>query len=141
MQMVAMNYQTSDLGMLLYSGRFKDNGKCGYVFKPASWLKTHRPFTLRFTIICATHLPKLRRDPNGEVVDPYIKLMYREYRLKCNSDAAADQDSAIGSVNEGEAQDFKTEPVIGNGMAPFWNRTFEWECIDLRSAMLKYLFL
>ena len=31
---VALNYQTSDLPMHLYRGRFRDNGGCGYLLRP-----------------------------------------------------------------------------------------------------------
>ena len=34
MQMVALNYQTGDRAMWLNSGRFTQNGRCGYVLKP-----------------------------------------------------------------------------------------------------------
>jgi hypothetical protein len=33
-QIVALNYQTSDLPMQLNRGRFRDNGKCGYLLRP-----------------------------------------------------------------------------------------------------------
>jgi hypothetical protein len=33
-QLVALNYQTSDLPMQLNRGRFRDNGNCGYLLRP-----------------------------------------------------------------------------------------------------------
>jgi hypothetical protein len=33
-QVVALNYQTSDLPMQLNRGRFRDNGNCGYLLRP-----------------------------------------------------------------------------------------------------------
>ena len=36
--MVALNYQTPDLGMQINQGLFRLNGGCGYVLKPA-WLR------------------------------------------------------------------------------------------------------
>eukprot|EP00980_Cylindrotheca_fusiformis_P023799 scaffold11028_cov73-Cylindrotheca_fusiformis.AAC.1 len=35
-QMVALNFQTSDTHLILNDGRFRANGGCGYVPKPAS---------------------------------------------------------------------------------------------------------
>ena len=32
---VALNYQTPDDHMMIYKGRFRDNGGCGYILKPA----------------------------------------------------------------------------------------------------------
>ena len=34
LNVVALNYQTPDEPMMVYKGRFKDNGGCGYVLKP-----------------------------------------------------------------------------------------------------------
>jgi hypothetical protein len=33
-QLVALNYQTSDLGLWLNYAKFNDNGTCGYVKRP-----------------------------------------------------------------------------------------------------------
>ena len=34
LQVVALNYQTSDLEMQINRGRFRDNGGCGYLLRP-----------------------------------------------------------------------------------------------------------
>ena len=35
-QIVALNYQTCDIGMILNKGMFIENGCCGYVLKPST---------------------------------------------------------------------------------------------------------
>ncbi|KFM77274.1 1-phosphatidylinositol-4,5-bisphosphate phosphodiesterase classes I and II, partial [Stegodyphus mimosarum] len=42
--MVALNYQTLDLGMQLNLGIFEYNGRCGYLLKPDFMRRTDRKF-------------------------------------------------------------------------------------------------
>ena len=62
-QMVALNYQTSDIGLLLNQGLFRDyNGSCGYVLKPPMVAK--KPSKLWLCICCGHRLPR----PDGSPI-------------------------------------------------------------------------
>jgi hypothetical protein len=54
-QMVALNYQTSDVPMHCNRGRFRENGNCGYVLKPQSMLvptiPTGKGLRMIFTVV------------------------------------------------------------------------------------------
>lgn len=84
-QLVTLNYQTNTLPMQINTGKFLQNGNCGYVLKPESLRKTltsgSKPFdvftenpiddtvaiTLRLSIISAQHLGKRDMAPVVEV--------------------------------------------------------------------------
>lgn len=66
-QLVALNFQTDDSPMTLNDGRFRENGGCGYVYKPHSVLPTEEnsmSLNLRIKVLCGSCLPK----PYGESV-------------------------------------------------------------------------
>ena len=44
-QMVALNYQSLDLGMQLYLGSFEYNGRCGYLLKPSCMVQKTANFS------------------------------------------------------------------------------------------------
>jgi len=86
-QIVALNYQTGSESMWLNDGRFMDNGRCGYVLKPAYMRAekiTFDPFakmkpvkTLEITVISASQLPKVQgkeEQTKGTVIDPYVSV-------------------------------------------------------------------
>lgn len=92
-QLVAMNWQTSDLGFELNQAMFSRNGRCGYVLKPAA-LRTKDQskslkgksirFSLDLRIFSAQQLPKKAKSSsakdkdkggsqdNREPIDPFV---------------------------------------------------------------------
>ncbi|CAK9028381.1 1-phosphatidylinositol 4 [Durusdinium trenchii] len=73
-QMVAMNYQTNDTGLLLNQGLFRHyNGSCGYVLKPSIELVPNRaPKRLWLCICCGHRLPKPDGSRSSEVSSPHV---------------------------------------------------------------------
>lgn len=92
-QLVALNWQTTDLGFELNQAMFSRNGRCGYVLKPAALRtkehgKTRADKAVRFrldlNIVSAQQLPKKSKagtgkdkDKNGnndtrEPIDPFV---------------------------------------------------------------------
>ncbi|PWY99583.1 hypothetical protein BCV70DRAFT_200517 [Testicularia cyperi] len=89
-QLVALNWQTADLGFELNQAMFSRNGRCGYVLKPpALRVKEHTKnlpgkalrFCLDLRIISAQQLPKKKRDglkdkdkdlESREPIDPFV---------------------------------------------------------------------
>lgn len=74
-QMVALNYQTSDTGLLLNQGLFRHyNGSCGYVLKP-SFIPSIRSATKLWLRICCGHrLPRPDEPGTAEVSSPMVSV-------------------------------------------------------------------
>lgn len=88
MQLVAINWQTFDLGYMINHAMFQRNGRSGYVLKPPAIrlsqkkeLLAKRTFhSFEVTIISAQQLPKPRDASSGlqvldkGIVDPYVEV-------------------------------------------------------------------
>ena len=80
-QLVALNFQSQDLGMMLNHGVFEYNGRCGYILKPDFMRREDRrldPFiestidgivanTVKVKIISGQFLSSAKKDPYVEV--------------------------------------------------------------------------
>ena len=74
-QMVAMNYQTSDTGLLLNQGLFRGyNGNCGYVLKPSFSEFSPHSRRLWLQICCGHRLPRPDGSRNAEVSSPMVAV-------------------------------------------------------------------
>lgn len=78
-QLVALNYQTLDMPMLVNHGMFMQNGSCGYVLKPEYMLDSSKlptpPITLRVHVISGHQLPRPVGLSMAEVsTSPYISI-------------------------------------------------------------------
>ncbi|CAD6946737.1 unnamed protein product [Tilletia laevis] len=86
-QLVALNWQTPDLGMQINHAMFVRNGKCGYVLKPDALRledqcrdSTDRlRFAIEIKIISAQQLPRFNelsqdKDKESDGIDPYVAL-------------------------------------------------------------------
>jgi len=118
-QVVALNYQTMDLPMILNQAKFLDNGKCGYLLKPNSLRNTssgHTPNSvmLEFEIISAYRLPKHGKET---IIDPYFKI-----ELFSNTSQYKHQ----------------TKPINNNGLNPQWRERVKWEIEEVESALLLF---
>ncbi|EJD01915.1 PLC-like phosphodiesterase [Fomitiporia mediterranea MF3/22] len=85
-QLVAINWQTFDLGYMINHSMFQRNGRAGYVLKPPALrvpskelLAKHTNHALDLKIISAQQLPR-RKDSegreiiDGNVIDPYVEV-------------------------------------------------------------------
>lgn len=128
-QLVSMNFQTSDAGLLLNDGRFRENGGCGYVPKPASVLslqepkrEARQPMRLSIRILSGSCLPKPKEKRGDKCIDPYIKV-------------------SVFDVKNGfkeETSTFQTGVVYNNGFFPIWNEeAFAFSLESWASAMLQ----
>ncbi|KAG9408830.1 1-phosphatidylinositol 4,5-bisphosphate phosphodiesterase delta-4 [Aphanomyces cochlioides] len=104
-QLVALNYQTSDLPMRLNHGMFSQNGNCGYVLKPPSMLSeigTYRRAIQSVTVqvFSGQQLPKPQGEKKGEIIDPYVLL---------------------DLVSDGNSIQKKSQTIQDNGLNPNWN--------------------
>lgn len=116
-QIVAMNQQVCDAFVLVNDGRFRANGSCGYVLKPASMLSRidnkhvlKTPAAWQFKIMSGYNLPKTRKKAFAGCVNPRV-------RITLYDGGATDQVVYI------------SETVKKNGLNPIWDEekgtTFE----------------
>ena len=88
-------------------GRFRENGKTGYVLKPSYMtnpLKVAKPAThkkLVVTVLSGQHLPKPSGSEHGLIVNPFVSI------------------SVHGEKKEGRP--VRTKTVQDNGFNPIWN--------------------
>ena len=128
-QIVALNYQQGDLGMLLNKGLFNQNGGTGYVLKPQIMREESTSFdpkgsemesvlfVLEVELISANQLPKLNEEDSG-VVNPFVKIGLH-----------------------GIQQDTKKEQskvIENNGFNPVWNQKFEFGIRMAEIALLSF---
>jgi hypothetical protein len=118
-QMTALNFQTNDVSMLLYLGKFQENGgiNCGYVLKP-EFLRRDKPKYLKnFTkiskilyleVISGQQLRPENEESVRDVVDPYIEVSLR----------------GIAMDEKENPKTFKSIAVQNNGFNP----KFELKC-------------
>eukprot|EP00013_Stygamoeba_regulata_P023382 CAMPEP_0177659408 /NCGR_PEP_ID=MMETSP0447-20121125/17426_1 /TAXON_ID=0 /ORGANISM="Stygamoeba regulata, Strain BSH-02190019" /LENGTH=1211 /DNA_ID=CAMNT_0019164275 /DNA_START=102 /DNA_END=3733 /DNA_ORIENTATION=+ len=137
-QLVALNLQTSDAPVWFNEGRFRDNGNCGYLLKPAALRQAAtQPFdytqctadqdpplpvdcpmrVLRVRVISGRQLPKPSTDK--EIVDPFVRLEVRG--------VPADDQRA------------KTKKISQNGFSPHWDETFAFELVLPDAAQLLFV--
>ncbi|KAH8418954.1 hypothetical protein KR222_009605 [Zaprionus bogoriensis] len=123
-QMIALNYQTGDKAMQLNQAKFRNNGQCGYVLKPAFMqLDTFNPnyplseglneIKINMRIIAARHLFRGGKSNNPQIVVEIVGASFDsgiKYRTK---------------VNE-------------NGFNPIWNEPFEFTVHNPQFALLRF---
>ncbi len=106
-QLVALNFQTHDLPMLLNDGRFRQAGGGGYVRKPVGGCD--QPRTIQIQVISGHCLPKPGGVKVGEAIDPYVRVELHDV-----------QTTADGR-EEYIYDELQTSVVKNNGFCPSWN--------------------
>ncbi|CAI8032851.1 1-phosphatidylinositol 4,5-bisphosphate phosphodiesterase gamma-1, partial [Geodia barretti] len=126
-QMVSLNYQTGDKPMHLNDGKFKQNGRCGYVLMPDCMfnpgfnpmdVSTHtnsRPITLSIQVVAARHLVR----PSRGICSPLVEVEV------CGIDA--------------DWAKFKTVSAKDNGFNPVWNEGCEFEIFNPELALIRFV--
>lgn len=79
-QVVALNFQTLDMPMLINMARFEENGRSGYLLKPAHIrggtvgknAKKTPPMRIDLEIISGQQLPKVKG--KGGIIDPFVEV-------------------------------------------------------------------
>lgn len=135
-QLVALNYQYLGLSMDLNRGRFLQNGRCGYVLKPAvlreevAYYSPHmkgeipgnRSFNIQLKIISGHQLPKPKGSTaKGDDLDPFV--MIEVYGIPADSKA------------------FRTRTVPHNGYNPVFDETFEFHVNLPELALIRFVVL
>lgn len=124
MQLVALNWQTCDLGYVINYAMFQRNGRSGYVLKPHALRSHDKSLLLKrtrhyldITVISAQQLP-LPKDANGrEIIDKSALDPYVEVSLHL-------PDWGLYSSPPTSASPFqvsyRTSGVKNNGFNPVW---------------------
>ena len=104
-QMVALNYQTPGLPMQLNDSKFRENGGCGYVLKPAYMLSDAvtpmPPCTITIHVLSAQQLPKLSAKVIHEAVNPYVSV-------------------SLHGMGD-DSREMRTKTIKNNGFNPVWD--------------------
>jgi hypothetical protein len=104
-QLVSTNFHSADESLLISEGRFRQNGSCGYVLKPAYLIdntaETEFEQKWTFTVLGGCNLPKSIRKCAGPI-SPLVKVSLYS-----------------GSASEMRVS-YRTRPYIHNGLNPVW---------------------
>eukprot|EP00980_Cylindrotheca_fusiformis_P019681 scaffold6870_cov121-Cylindrotheca_fusiformis.AAC.8 len=123
-QLVALNMTAFDEHVMKSDGRFRYNGSCGYVLKPASLRHVHSISETRekwsIAVLCGSYLPSPISKRTGSFVNPYVKV------------------SMYGSDQKN--LHYRTKAVKKNGLNPVWNdeQGFEFVCKVPSMSMLVF---
>lgn len=117
-QLVAINWQTSDLGHLINCAMFTRNGRCGYVLKPEALrtkakdaLRSHRSYRLDLTVFSGQSLWL----PSDLAIDDsrlYVEVSLHPITINL-------QDPRQGLVHK--CLRMKSGTIAGNSFSPLWN--------------------
>ncbi|XP_067055342.1 inactive phospholipase C-like protein 1 [Acropora muricata] len=133
-QMVALNYQTPGVMMNLNTGKFLENGGCGYVLKPAVMreeiayfnpntkdvIPGISPQILQIKVISGQQFPKPKGSTaKGEVIDPFITI-------------------EIFGIPADIAQE-RTRTVPHNGFNPVFDESFEFHINFPDLALVRFV--
>ncbi|KAI9784559.1 MAG: Phospholipase C [Geoglossum umbratile] len=132
-QMVALNWQTYDLGTQMNDAMFGSGiDRTGYVLKPIQLRQSNHPSNIladstvvrtkkgkklvkfRIDMISAQQLPRPKNLGSDQGIDPYIEI-----EVLCADDKAKGAASGIGSPHRR-----RTRIIRDNGFDPIFNETF-----------------
>ncbi|KAI7791219.1 putative 1-phosphatidylinositol 4 [Triplophysa rosa] len=131
-QIVALNFQTAGVEMDLNDGLFSQNGRCGYVLKPAFMRNTekrfdletpqnrdgYQPLSLYIQVISGQQLPKVNIK-EGSIVDPLVRV-------------------EIHGVSLDQAKQ-ETRYIDNNGFNPVWYDTLQFNIHVPELALVRFV--
>ncbi|TFK31912.1 1-phosphatidylinositol-4,5-bisphosphate phosphodiesterase 1 [Crucibulum laeve] len=142
-QVVAINWQTFDLGYMINQAMFQRNGRSGFVLKPEALrsggedlMKKRTKHFFDVTIISAQQLPRLR-DSRGEeiieksIVDPFVEVSLHipdwthspflpESATAAGAKYYPSTDATTTSATSARTVSFSTKVIKNNGFNPVW---------------------
>ncbi|XP_067825229.1 1-phosphatidylinositol 4,5-bisphosphate phosphodiesterase delta-3-like [Heptranchias perlo] len=132
-QLVALNFQKPGTEMDLNKGKFRQNGRSGYILKP-SFMRDRsiefdplRPVAgtglnrkqLTIDVISAQQLPKVNKDKKNSIVDPLVRV-------------------EVHGVPDDNAMK-KTGHVENNGFNPVWNEVLRFTISVPDLALIRFV--
>ncbi|GCC21578.1 hypothetical protein chiPu_0020052 [Chiloscyllium punctatum] len=130
---VALNFQKPGMEMDLNKGKFRQNGRSGYILKPSFMRDTSIRFDpswplsragldrkqLIINIITAQQLPKVNKDKKNSIVDPLVRV------------------EVYGVPEDNSTQ--KTRHIENNGFNPVWNEVLQFTIIVPELALIRFV--
>uniref|UniRef100_A0A452TI87 Phosphoinositide phospholipase C n=1 Tax=Ursus maritimus TaxID=29073 RepID=A0A452TI87_URSMA len=146
-QIVALNFQTPGPEMDVYQGRFRDNGACGYVLKPAFLRDPNSTFNSRalaqgpwwtrkrlsVRVISGQQLPKVNKNKNS-IVDPKVTVEIHGV----GRDVASRQ-TAVVTNNGTSGVRAADVGLVLLGFNPWWDTEFEFEVVVPELALVRFV--
>ncbi|KAG1789657.1 PLC-like phosphodiesterase [Suillus plorans] len=145
-QLVAINWQTFDLGYMINHAMFQRNGRAGYVLKPLALrmhdkdlLSRHTQHSLDIVVISAQQLPRPKDSLGHEImdkstVDPYVEVSihvpdWPHASYHSSSSSTTTSPSSTGST--GRLLSRRTNSVKNNGFNPVWQEVLSlpFDCV------------
>ncbi|KAF9652259.1 PLC-like phosphodiesterase [Thelephora ganbajun] len=143
-QLVSLNWQTCDQGLMINDAMFRRNGKAGYVLKPQALREAHKDLLvhrtkhcLKVRVISAQQLPRPRDSQGREIVDksvmdPYVEVSLLVPDWTQSSFSSSESDTKytpasgpqVGGATSARVVSNRTKVVKNNGFNPFWNESF-----------------
>ncbi|XP_041029552.1 1-phosphatidylinositol 4,5-bisphosphate phosphodiesterase delta-3-like [Carcharodon carcharias] len=132
-QLVALNFQKPGMEMDLNKGKFRQNGRSGYILKPGFMRDRSLQFDpsrpvpgsglkktqLIIDIITAQQLPKVNKDKKNSIVDPLVRV------------------EVYGVPDDNATQ--KTSHVENNGFNPVWNEVLRFTISVPELALIRFV--
>ncbi|KAJ0029395.1 hypothetical protein NQD34_004392 [Periophthalmus magnuspinnatus] len=122
-QLVALNFQSSDVAIDLNDGGFLDNGGCGYVLKPDVLMSMkrfdpgwghHGMANVIIKVISGSNLPVT----GGKAMDPFVKV--KIYGVACD-------------VGKG-----KTQIIRNNSLSPYWGTVMTFKITIPELSLVRF---
>ncbi|KIM36249.1 hypothetical protein M413DRAFT_449303 [Hebeloma cylindrosporum] len=160
-QVVAINWQTFDLGYTINQAMFQRNGRAGLVLKPEALrcpeknlLSNRTQHFFDVTIISAQQVPRLRDSKGQEiieksVVDPFVEISLHipdwshspflpESATAAGAKYSPSTDATTTSVSSARTVSFRTKVIKNNGFNPVWEEELclPFDCVgDMRDLI------
>ncbi|KZV92209.1 PLC-like phosphodiesterase, partial [Exidia glandulosa HHB12029] len=130
-QLVALNWQTFDLGYKINHAMFQRNGRSGFVMKPLALRSEDKTLLLRrsnhileITVISAQQLPRPKDSTGREVVDKQIVDPFVEVSVHVPDWTHSPFDESAANKEREKDRDVarvrRTNVVRNNGFNPVW---------------------
>lgn len=117
-QMVALNYQTEDSALHLNASMFEQNGRCGYVLKPAvMWDRNHvmyrrfNPLEKEFDGLHTLHL--------------HLTIVSGQFLSPANYQVSPQVEVEVSGI-PADCSKQKTRVIPRNALNPIWNETIDF---------------
>ncbi|KAF9462862.1 hypothetical protein BDZ94DRAFT_1260487 [Collybia nuda] len=157
-QLVAMNWQTFDLGYMINHAMFQRNGRAGYVLKPPALrgptthkdlLSKHTHHHLDVRIISAQQLPRARREVvdkekerDQAAIDPYVEVSIHvpdwPQPIPGPGQGTGVEPTPVPAATAARTISYRTGVVKNNGFNPMWEETLRipFDCVgDMRDLI------
>lgn len=128
--MVALNYQTEDVALHLNSAMFEQNGRCGYVLKPAVMRDRSHMMYRRFN-------PWEKEFDGLHSSQLILNIISGQYVCQGNLTASVYVEVEVFGILV-DCNKQKTKVIQRNALNPIWNETFVFQVMFSDLAFLRF---